>query len=270
MGQYHYHPVELDHDHKTTAFWAEKPNRTLLVFVHGFGGSATETWVDFPSLLSLSEKARRCDCIFYGYDGLRTRAFVSALMLLDFLDRVCTDPATFINATLPGEPPRPATFAFDRIVVVAHSLGAIVSRQALVSAHKAPKPWAKNVELVFFAPAHSGSDLPTLVGEVLTGIPYVKVAAPGGKAYAQVLIDLDPKSQLLAKLKDAVKSALPNAPNVAAKRVILAENDRVIDPSPFIPEDPDPPVLFYGRGHVDVCKPDAKFRRPLMELEALL
>src|SRR5688500_13432064 len=166
MAQFHLDSGELDRDTGTTALWAVNPNRTLLVFVHGFGGSATGTWVAFPELLDVSSKARHCDCVFYGYDGFRTRAYVSALKLLAFLDRLCTDTANTINATLPSvAPKRAADFAYDKIIIVAHSLGAIVSRQALVSAHKSGAAWAAKVDLVFFAPAHSGADLLLLAGE---------------------------------------------------------------------------------------------------------
>lgn len=267
MAQHHYHPRELPYGKTTSALWAVKPSRKLVIFVHGFGGAATATWIQFPILLAESKKGRQCDVIFYGYDGLKTRAFISALELLAALKEICADAVTTVNDSLPqSAPQRDATFGWDDIVIVAHSLGAVVSRQMLLLAIKEGHAWASKVRLLFFAPAHMGADVLRLAGEALTGLPgWVPALA---KYRYQVLQDLEPGSQMLQYLHAEVQQALPAAPNLAA-RVILAGKDKVVSPVPFA-GDVQPPAFIPGCSHTEVCKPTAAFRLPLQILESML
>ena len=267
MDQHHYHPRELPWGRRTSAFWAFVPNGQLVVFVHGFGGASTGTWTEFPILLSSSPKARRCDAIFYGYDGLKTRAVISALELVDALTAIASNPPATVNNSLPpSAKPRDPGFQWNDIIVVAHSLGAVVTRQALLFAHKRGDAWAKKVRLVFFAPAHTGADVLRLAGEALTGL--VTWLPAVAKHRYSVLIDLEPGSQMLTFLQSEVQQNLVNAPNLAAQ-VILAGNDKVVSPVPFA-GDPQPPKYLPNRSHTDVCKPNAAFRDPLTLLEQLL
>lgn len=248
--------------------FAINANQKLVMFVHGFAGTATGTWLQFPGLLPVTQKGRNRDFVFYGYDGLRTRATVSAVELLAFLNDLFTKTAQIVNGSLPaGVPRRPANFTYTDVLVVAHSLGAVVSRQALLFAHKRGDAWAGKTRLVFFAPAHMGADVLRLVGEALTGLPGLIPAA--FKYRYQVLQDLEPNSQMLQFLRDEVQQALPAAPYLAARAVIIAGNDKVVSPVPFV-GDPQPPQLIPNRSHTGVCKPTAGFIDPLTAVENLL
>src|SRR5262245_36210211 len=53
---------------------SEQPVTRLVVFVHGFGGKAVCTWLDFPSLdLGVQENVwwRGADLLFIGYQSTR-------------------------------------------------------------------------------------------------------------------------------------------------------------------------------------------------------
>jgi hypothetical protein len=270
MAQHHYHPRDLSFGTKTSALWAFKPNRKLLIFVHGFGGTSTGTWLEFPGLLPASSKMQNTDIVFYGYDGKKTRAYISAVELLDVLDRLATTGAGIVNATLPmGAKLRKSGFNWDEIVIAAHSLGAVVSRQTLLMAHKRGDAWAPKVKLIFFAPAHSGADVLVLAGEALTGLAgLIPVLV---KSRYRVLLDLEPKSDMLEQLRKEVEAALPKAPYLAAKAVFLAGNDKVVSPLPFVSNDPNPPThLFPKRSHTEICKPSNAFLDPLTVLEGVL
>jgi pimeloyl-ACP methyl ester carboxylesterase len=268
MAQHHYHPQELSFGKKTSALWARTPNRRLILFVHGFGGTSTGTWLEFPGLLPASEKARNADIIFYGYDGLKTRAYVSAVELLDVLNRLATTGAGIVNATLPiGAGARPAAFAWDEITIIAHSLGCVVSRLALVLAHRRGDAWVKNVRLIFFAPAHSGANVLKLASEALTGIPGLM---PLAKFRYKVLQDLEPPSETLKYLREEVQKALPAATYLSAKAVFLAGDDSVVDPLPCGGGTSPPTFLFAKRSHIEICKPSAAFPDPLTVLEEVL
>lgn len=271
MTQHHYHPRPLPYGNKTSALWAVQPatapNRKLVIFIHGFGGEATGTWVDFPVLLSSSQKGKHCDAIFYGYDGLKTRAVISALELLTAMNAICGYPVATINTTLPpSAPAREATFDWDDVLIVAHSLGAVVSRQMLLFAHERGDAWASKVRFLFFAPAHMGADVLKLAAEALTGLPGWLPAV--AKYRYQVLQDLEPNSQMLTHLAAEVQRLLPAAPNLKA-RIVLAANDKVVSPVPFA-GDYQPPAFIPQRSHTQVCKPSSNFLDPLHLLENVL
>jgi hypothetical protein len=82
------------------------------------------------------------------------------------------------------------------------------------------------------------------------------------------LKELAPKSAVIEELMKQV--AQSGKATLRPKRVVVAELDLVVSNLPF-PGDPMP-VAIRGKGHVDVCKPDAKqYMRPVEILrEALL
>ena len=191
---------------------------------------------------------------------------MSAVELYTFLTSFIASPNTVIAASLRTTVPRIGKpFTYSKIIIVAHSLGAVVSRLALLEAHKNAAPWAGMVELVLFAPAHSGADIVRLAGMALTGLP---VAMPAVQLVLVSLQDLEPKSTTLVDLASDVTAALGKAPYLRAKTVILAKRDGIVSPKTF-GSDPTP-IVIPGVGHMSVCKPQPPFLAPLDAVTALL
>lgn len=272
--QTHWSPVDLKLGKKSRAHWAVNPDGRVAFFVHGFGGSAVGTWAQFPSLLQAEPKCAGCDLIFYGYDGLRTRSRISALDLLQFLDAFLCKPATIINPTLDWTSQRPRTFSYSKAVIVAHSLGAVVSRTALLEAGtNAPagsprRAWLDKTRLVLFAPAHLGADLIGLASSFLSAI--LLPLPPVLRFRFQVLLDLEPGSQTLQQLLADTHAVLANgnSPEHVASKVVLGGKDTVVSPNRFA-LDPTPTV-FQGKSHTKVCKPDPNFLEPISEVASAL
>jgi hypothetical protein len=272
--QTHYYVPSLPFGLQTSARWAVKLADTVFVFVHGFRGRAVETWLQFPTLLVEQKKCQTADLIFYGYDGARKRAVNSATGFYKLLDQLGHNPAILVNSTLaPSVSQRDPAFSYNRIVIAAHSLGAIVARFALLFAHQEKKPWAKNVRLVLFAPAHKGSQIATMCSSLLG---MIKPLTAGGvdailKLAYPALRDLDVGSTTLKELEDRTRAALPNGAKehyLIAHRVILGEYDNIVEPTQFA-FDP-PPKEFAGKNHMQVCKPHRGFAEPVKTLlEAL-
>jgi triacylglycerol esterase/lipase EstA (alpha/beta hydrolase family) len=158
-------PFGLD----SRAYWAFEPEGVLLVFVHGFKGTAQATWMEFPRRLDANQKCRGCDLVFYGYDGVRTRASISAGNFRKFMNQLCTGPA-FANRYLHPSVHRPNGLQYKKVVLVGHSLGSIVIRQALLDAHLRREVWGQEIETILFAPAHSGANVSRLLGETVIGL----------------------------------------------------------------------------------------------------
>jgi pimeloyl-ACP methyl ester carboxylesterase len=262
---------------------AEATPTGCVLFIHGFGGDAVGTWLDFPRLLPLEDECASFDCLFFGYDGLRDSVAASASSLDDLLEQLLTKPAgRVVNPSLPNAAPRRADdFQYDRVLICAHSLGAVVTRRALIDAVQRDAPWVhrlKDVRLLFFAPAHKGATILKLAEQGLAGISitlgFAKIAGSVGaaalKSRYKPLLDLEIGSQTLTDLEDETRQILGSRPARWKKypflraNVIHAQNDRIVLQNQF---GRDYRTEFVpGKGHSAVCKPELGFLRPLEEL----
>ncbi|HBG20820.1 MAG TPA: hypothetical protein DDY32_16525 [Desulfobulbaceae bacterium] len=266
---------------KTSLFAPSLKNwRNLVIFVHGFRGEALSTWLAFPDLADDFESLRNADLLFYGYASKPQRVQNMAINLRSDIDAIWGDPTTL--------GPEIGEFLFerekqvdnkkhplwDRILFVAHSLGCVILRRALYDCHldkanlvSEKHHWSTIAELCLFAPAHSGANVLRLIGETSSAISLP--LAPALKVLYPCLLDLEEGSTALIGLREDYHalSVLENKPTMASA-VILAENDRVVDPSRF-PGDPVP-VQINGQGHISVCKPKKDFLEPIFKVSEIL
>lgn len=253
----------------TTAQWAVNPTGKAIIFVHGFQGEALDTWTDFPTLLTEDARLTGVDLIFYGYDGLYTQAGVSSLMFLQFLEQLFTAPNSLLGKALQ---PR-HNFTYSSVVIAAHSLGAVVTRRALLDAEADGSAWIDKVRLVFFAPAHSGAYAAVLASAYLSSQDWWlgKIAGAAAAYNLPLLEDLKPGSVVLAALDADTRKALqakPKAGHLVAHTVVWADDDKVVINHRF---GGDPRAkLIRGSDHRRVCKPLNDFRDPVDYLLAAL
>jgi pimeloyl-ACP methyl ester carboxylesterase len=237
------------------------------VFVHGFGGSAVTTWKEFPDLLPRQAGCAGWDFVFYGYDGLYTQANISAQLLHGFLHKLGTKPAQVINPTLDPSCHRAAAFSYDSILLVAHSLGAVVTRLALLNARKTRRPWLTHTQMVLFAPAHMGANTVALGAEALSVIPGVgALLAAVARFRYQPLQDLATGSQTLQFLLAETQKALAagNAQYLVARAVYVGDQENIVTTATFCG---DPPLtVMAGKSHMSVCKPQATYLDPVLGL----
>jgi pimeloyl-ACP methyl ester carboxylesterase len=264
----HYPPITLDGNwfgRQTRAHWSREPAKRLVLFVHGFGGDPIGTWTDFPVVLRSIPKLADCDFIFFGYDGLTTQANTSATILDDFLTRYLLDPAAVINARQPVKHGR-KTFAYERIVIAAHSLGAVVARRALLQAEQEREVddqangWLTTIRLVLFAPAHRGAYAAEIANNYLMTQDWwvSKIVAAIGQLYVPLLSDLDPKSELIAELLTDTQVAARTAAtegHLIARRVLWAQDEKIVRNGRFYLD--TKARVQYGADHFSVCKPDS-------------
>jgi pimeloyl-ACP methyl ester carboxylesterase len=271
VAQSHWAGRRIPFGIKSTAFWSIAPGRKLVVFVHGFRGKALSTWDNFATLIQRRLKFADYDVIFYGYDGFRVSASLSGANVHDFLQKFLSDPPRSINRTLEPSEHRAATFGYDKVMLVGHSLGAVVLRRAVLDAQRAGRAWVSRVELAFFAPAHMGADIVELASQVITGIPYVgKLLNAGIRVRGSVLNDLKPGSDMLKLLlADTQTAAAAGVTYVAAKVVWFGEHENVVSTVRFGP-DPVPGPAIPKKDHLSVCKPKQRDLKPITDLEGQL
>ena len=147
--------------------FAANPGRKAIIFIHGYGGDAVSTWSAFDRILPTRKEIEGYDVMFYGYDGLRAELVASSTLFQGFLDWVFNVRAATLNESLPSSAPRNNDFGYDETILVAHSLGAVIARWALLQATDQQKKWAPRVKLILFAPAHMGANVIKLASEGL-------------------------------------------------------------------------------------------------------
>jgi len=139
---------------------------------------------------------------------------------------------------------------------VAHSLGAVVARKALLDAFKNTRSWLPTVHLVLFAPAHSGAGLLALATASLSGVDALLATLQFVSALS-VLRDLEENGKFLEMLSDQTKAAIakPGGDVLRARAIAIPPRDLVVNPIDFITEDAGPEVID-GTTHMTVCKPN--------------
>jgi hypothetical protein len=263
-------PTWWPHGSQSRALWSLEPRGDLAVFVHGFTGHAVTTWSRFNTLLRGRPETAGCDFVFFGYDGLRVRAPVSAGHLLEFLRELHARPSKLVNDTL-GSRMRAPDFRFRRTFLLAHSLGAVICRSALLRSTVGPKPepWAKQTELLLFAPAHAGAQALGLAGSLFQSLKLSAAFAVATHVLAPVLIDLQEGSSTLSELRRNTCKAIDQGHgHLAARSILHCERDGVVHPNDFSTADADPE--FVGRSHSNICKPDDHYEEPIRTLMQVL
>jgi alpha-beta hydrolase superfamily lysophospholipase len=249
----------------TRVSWSLNPTGRAIVFVHGFGGKAVSTWSQFPSLLEGYPECAGHDIFFYGYDGLHTEAISSADKLRDFITDICSSPQAVYalsDAEPQGRLQHPDTY--QEVIIVAHSLGAIVSRRALIDAYTTAgqAAWARRTHLVLFAPAHRGARISSLVRLSPLGAAMSLLALAQLLNKYRVLEDLQEGSGALTDLARDLEAAFgPRKRNLRARHVVRAVNDTIVRNANLPPDAAAQSV--DGQSHTSICKPTSDFRLPL-------
>jgi alpha-beta hydrolase superfamily lysophospholipase len=257
-------------DRDVQVLFAVQPNQKAVLFIHGFSGDAIKTWSDFHELLPNCVHCACRDLIFYGYDGLRAEMHASASIFRGFLNRFFETTKSFLEDNLPLSARRPDDFRYDELTIVAHSLGAVIARRALLDATKSNSAWTDRTKLVLYAPAHKGAKVAVLALEAASSFPFLKLFGVGARFESPLIDQLKPGSQALISLLEETSVATKDGanPHLVARRVVIAEYEKIVQNESFC-IDP-PPDTIPETTHTSVCKPRHDFLQPLTLLEGCL
>lgn len=246
--------VPLQWGRESVAYFAKQPADRLLIFVHGFAGGASSTWAGAETALVADAKAAATDIVFYGYRSLRTQPEISASILREFLDEAASGSSdwTKVAGRALGTP---VNRSYRDVLIVAHSLGAPVSRRALLDAISEKASWAANARLLLFAPAHNGAFLSKLQTELRGSVgALIGSIVTFAKVGVLSLDGLQPGSPFLTQLLEDSRDALNSGwkKQVRAEQVIFGEDERVVVTTRFLVDPPHSPWVGYG--HCGICR----------------
>ena len=250
-------------DKNVQALFATKPDSRAILFIHGYGGDPVKTWSEFHDLLPEQEHFSGVDLLFYGYDSLQAEMIASAALFHEFLDRLFSDGVKVINSSLPSKTKRPSSFKYTKLLVVAHSLGAVIARRGIADATSARAKWTTKTSLALFAPAHMGAVAVELALEAASGFKFMSLFSSGAQMSSPMTRQLKPDSAELQALRSDVATLTKNRanPHLIPKMVVLAEFEKIVKNLAF-PGDPAP-VTIANTSHTSVCKPNRTFLKPL-------
>ncbi|UVC09295.1 alpha/beta hydrolase [Rhizobium sp. TH2] len=242
--------------------WSVKPAKTCLIFVHGYGGRALETWGDLKDLLLESPSIDQCDIVFLGYESRSKQASASSALIYNAVNRIVDHTNDILE--LSGTDIRSDDFEYENVVLVGHSLGGVLVRDVLINLHREGKSWANRSKIMLFAPAHSGAialDLVSRAGLLSSLLRPIEIVL---FATSPVLRDMEIESPYLTGLRERARDLGPLA---AARFVVHATGDSVVSSNQFCA---DPMSVFYSnQDHISCCKPiKTAFLNPLEDILA--
>jgi pimeloyl-ACP methyl ester carboxylesterase len=259
----------------------QKRPHDAILFVHGFGGDAGRTWENFPQVAVMSSGASRADLFFLYYPSLTPQVPFCAAQFRRFLIDVMRDPVSqIINPSLPTSAlKRTKEMRYRRIFIVAHSMGAVISRRAIIDLDGAADGFTdaelRKFKLLFFAPAHAGSSIPRLIASGFKlDFPGAELIGSLASVWFQSLRDLEVGSPFLVKLLNDCRElrearTIRRAPISHLRALVYhAQNDRVVSQNDFDQDPPFNPIM--NKNHRSICKPNESYSEPIEALHALL
>jgi pimeloyl-ACP methyl ester carboxylesterase len=250
----------------TYSLFAINPSRKAIIFIHGYSGDPLTTWSQFDSLLPLEAKSAGHDLFFYGYDGLFSDMAASAGIFAQFLRSVAQDPTRLLRA-LPPSVTREPKFQYDEITIVAHSLGAVITRWALLDLRDNACGELERFRMVLFAPAHKGARVDRLAAAVGSGFPLLGLLWTGFRFSSPLVEQLAENSAYLAALETRTQKAIQadgKRSYLVARRIFIAEYEKIVRNLAFAGDPPATPIP--KKSHMEMCKPTELWRAPLDEV----
>lgn len=232
---------------KTSFFVLPEPlcskpaNRKLLVFIHGWNGDSKNTWRNFPSLACNDSRFSDVDILVVNYPTYMTRTNAHIAELADWLNK---------ELDVVGQTKR-----YEKMAIVAHSLGGLIAREMVINRHLANKQNNFGL-LISVASPYEGADIARL-GEALNiSWPLAEEARSG--------------SSFLVTLGTHWTHLTPRP----ATHCYSSPSDTVVHSSSALANCDGRTNHPYNWGHQDLVKPDTindhRYALPMYEIEQFM
>lgn len=259
--------VDLEHPLAPAGVVATVPARRLVVFVHGWGGTAYESWGDFDAPPPGDPWWAESDLLFTQYPS-RTQTVLAAAdhlrtFLRDFYPTPYRPMLEFDGIAVRED----VTSRYEELILVGHSLGGLVLRRALVDeidewSHAGSLPSARpdilDGQLRLFSPASAGFVPRGWLALVFAAWPGLDRSLRAGAAY----VDLAPDSLAISETRRRTERYDTRAGDARAlgAQILWANPEDVVLTERYDTDQAsrtvDPTIHPQGKvAHADVCKP---------------
>jgi pimeloyl-ACP methyl ester carboxylesterase len=249
---------------------------TAIVFVHGFFGDARGTWLNFPGLVDSNESFwPGADLFFLDYPSYQHHVADNSDLLLRFLEEVFPSPPSslfqprrieprsslLVSLALQWEQLNPRVYR--KLILVGHSEGALVIRQAIIDLCQRTDGLHQNLNarLALFAPAHRG----VLATGWLKAILEV--------ARAEELVQMSPAvvemqdAEFINGVQQSTSTLLAQYGRDAFRAMVLFGCDENLVRVQVFPRDKREECAAQ-QSHVSVCKPRHDYTTPFVFIES--
>lgn len=260
--------VSINHPLVNFGIISRKPAKKLVVFVHGWRGSADSTWGEFIKPPT-SEWWKETDLIFIKYDSVNQQVAAAA----DRLRAQINDfyPQPFEDMLLFNEKPvrEKISNKYEELFLVGHSMGGLVLRRAAVDAldewkHigylSSKKPAILDGKLRLFSPASAGFDPSGFLG-LVQALPlwfYVELFVKQGASYQ----DLKKDSSVIKETRRRTEKYRKHNQykHLIAANILWANPENVVKVERY---DTDASSRTVNSAtHREVCKPKNNYISP--------
>lgn len=261
--KYHFLPAPIPYGDRSIAYWSKESMGDMLIFVHGFGfGRNPETaWRDFPRIMTNAPQYAGHDILFFSYRGTPNNPPIAhSNELYRLLEDVFSDRRDPLTPRVADIRPELRT---SSVCLIGHSLGAIVSRMALLRAFEKEKDWRRFVQLAFFAPAHRGARVVRAYGALVSTASFIPLAEATATHFLVLPELLNQGSDYLTSLETRVatmQSRNDGSPLIPHFN-LFGSKDKIVVIEDFAHDQHLDTVL--GKNHISICKPREDYMLPV-------
>jgi pimeloyl-ACP methyl ester carboxylesterase len=225
--------------------------------VHGFKGQGLKTWLDFPQFPSDRDWWKSADLLFIQYDSTRENIAGVANRIRQLLPAYYPKPHSLTS----NRPGTPNDSDYEELVLVGHSLGAVILRRVMTdtaerwkeAGAQAPRPPLLDAQLRLFSPASAGFQPAGPLGTLRAAAGLwsgVELILRRSSTYS----DLLPGSVVLQAIQRRTESlALEPGMESLKAQILWANPDNVVITERYDSDHPDDSA--HDHSHTSVCKP---------------
>jgi len=215
-----------------------RATQTLVLFVHGYTGDHYVTWGNTPFLMLDDADFQGVDLCFLGYGASVSGCAALGMYLSTVLHRATRGHAPF-------------QYGYERVVLVAHSLGGLGVRAALLHLSRSNPNLLTKIPVCLLV-------APPLFGFHASRLRF-KLAIETLSLITPVVLDLRVDEPELLELREGTDRALASINPRPTTSFRWALYDRIVvsPPATYVPPPPDTQEA-WPYGHTNSVKPDTK------------